>query len=143
MIRRPPRSTLFPYTTLFRSTRIIAIGVLGVVLISFLGGFRSRIWKGEVSLTSPTDDKTVVEYFEQGAVESAERAWTASGLLPILARVPDDVDMLYGSSYFALLTLPVPRSVWPDKPGQVGGLVGDVFFQSPSGTPPEIGRAHV
>src|SRR2546422_11024876 len=28
MIRRPPRSTLFPYTTLFRSTRIH--GVLGV-----------------------------------------------------------------------------------------------------------------
>src|SRR5256885_8735797 len=24
MIRRPPRSTLFPYTTLFRSTRVIA-----------------------------------------------------------------------------------------------------------------------
>src|SRR5258707_4092470 len=25
MIRRPPRSTLFPYTTLFRSVRILAI----------------------------------------------------------------------------------------------------------------------
>lgn len=128
----------------FAPTRIIFIGLLGVVLISFLGGFRSRIWKGEVSLTSEGDDsKSVVEYFEQGAVESAERAWTASGLLPILARVPDDVDLLYGSSYFALLTLPVPRSVWPDKPGQVGGLVGDVFFNSPAGTPPgPIGEAY-
>src|SRR5260370_27745266 len=26
MIRRPPRSTLFPYTTLFRSNRIIDLG---------------------------------------------------------------------------------------------------------------------
>src|SRR5688572_31403682 len=26
MIRRPPRSTLFPYTTLFRSRRIIKVG---------------------------------------------------------------------------------------------------------------------
>src|SRR3712207_9087703 len=25
MIRRPPRSTLFPYTTLFRSTRVMAV----------------------------------------------------------------------------------------------------------------------
>src|SRR2546427_2970019 len=33
MIRRPPRSTLFPYTTLFRS---IPIGYIGVV-ISFVG----------------------------------------------------------------------------------------------------------
>src|SRR3712207_7809208 len=27
MIRRPPRSTLFPYTTLFRSIRIAILGV--------------------------------------------------------------------------------------------------------------------
>src|SRR5260221_1933089 len=26
MIRRPPRSTLFPYTTLFRSARLCALG---------------------------------------------------------------------------------------------------------------------
>src|SRR3712207_7669511 len=31
MIRRPPRSTLFPYTTLFRS-----YGVTGVALITFI-----------------------------------------------------------------------------------------------------------
>src|SRR2546430_8755102 len=34
MIRRPPRSTLFPYTTLFRSDRLpglgVAVGGLGV-----------------------------------------------------------------------------------------------------------------
>src|SRR2546430_6535357 len=29
MIRRPPRSTLFPYTTLFRSTRALACPRLG------------------------------------------------------------------------------------------------------------------
>src|SRR2546430_8395137 len=29
MIRRPPRSTLFPYTTLFRSWRVRACGVRG------------------------------------------------------------------------------------------------------------------
>src|SRR3989449_6328515 len=32
MIRRPPRSTLFPYTTLFRSLSGLALGALGVVL---------------------------------------------------------------------------------------------------------------
>src|SRR2546422_6508499 len=29
MIRRPPRSTLFPYTTLFRSPRRIAVAIAG------------------------------------------------------------------------------------------------------------------
>src|SRR3712207_8828919 len=30
MIRRPPRSTLFPYTTLFRSHALLALGGVGV-----------------------------------------------------------------------------------------------------------------
>src|SRR2546427_9510069 len=30
MIRRPPRSTLFPYTTLFRSQRHVGVGKLAV-----------------------------------------------------------------------------------------------------------------
>src|SRR5947199_3837658 len=37
MIRRPPRSTLFPYTTLFRSVHL-------VVEICHGGHLRSRIW---------------------------------------------------------------------------------------------------
>src|SRR2546429_6079114 len=31
MIRRPPRSTLFPYTTLFRSRRVVQSDMLGIV----------------------------------------------------------------------------------------------------------------
>src|SRR5690349_22387639 len=29
MIRRPPRSTLFPYTTLFRSRRVRSVSIIG------------------------------------------------------------------------------------------------------------------
>src|SRR5256885_13201337 len=36
MIRRPPRSTLFPYTTLFRSTRIEKVA----------GGDAKNLWMG-------------------------------------------------------------------------------------------------
>src|SRR5688500_19196559 len=43
MIRRPPRSTLFPYTTLFRSVRVwdLALRIEGVV-IKHPGGIRSE-----------------------------------------------------------------------------------------------------
>src|SRR2546422_6879924 len=34
MIRRPPRSTLFPYTTLFRSLPIVVGGLVGVAPVS-------------------------------------------------------------------------------------------------------------
>src|SRR5688572_32141208 len=39
-LRRPPRSTLFPYTTLFRSVRRAAGGVLGVLIDA---GARARV----------------------------------------------------------------------------------------------------
>src|SRR3712207_7304148 len=39
MIRRPPRSTLFPYTTLFRST---AVFVAVALLISWIDAARKR-----------------------------------------------------------------------------------------------------
>src|SRR3990167_2140323 len=39
MIRRPPRSTLFPYTTLFRSAALVRVGILGFeVLLEDLVG---------------------------------------------------------------------------------------------------------
>src|SRR3712207_9500932 len=38
MIRRPPRSTLFPYTTLFRSL-ITALVLVGTVVLSVLAGY--------------------------------------------------------------------------------------------------------
>src|SRR2546430_12533721 len=47
MIRRPPRSTLFPYTTLFRSRIVLASNWLFILV--FYGGFAfklARMWRG-------------------------------------------------------------------------------------------------
>src|SRR2546426_3337951 len=46
MIRRPPRSTLFPYTTLFRS--VVDAGVarrLGIPAVTTVHGFTGGDWK--------------------------------------------------------------------------------------------------
>src|SRR2546430_9576014 len=45
MIRRPPRSTLFPYTTLFRSAEITADGALSVLFTFNSTGY--FIYRGE------------------------------------------------------------------------------------------------
>src|SRR2546429_6277108 len=61
MIRRPPRSTLFPYTTLFRSCvlflddRVIEV-ILGAVLPVLLCRLRRRLCRR--SLTPLTDRKS-------------------------------------------------------------------------------------
>src|SRR3712207_8021816 len=43
MIRRPPRSTLFPYTTLFRS-------YYGVMISGFLGGIGGAVYAQSISV---------------------------------------------------------------------------------------------
>src|SRR2546427_4150345 len=43
MIRRPPRSTLFPYTTLFRSGALaLMLGAVGIVGAAVVRAFASR-----------------------------------------------------------------------------------------------------
>src|SRR3712207_6869467 len=42
MIRRPPRSTLFPYTTLFRSTDELAIHIRGTGEVEISGSANSQ-----------------------------------------------------------------------------------------------------
>src|SRR2546426_6359617 len=44
MIRRPPRSTLFPYTTLFRSTTPVAPAVVVSVLLVQVTGLPPLFW---------------------------------------------------------------------------------------------------
>src|SRR2546427_2662127 len=55
MIRRPPRSTLFPYTTLFRSSRELRVGDAMIAIIT-LGSRLHDIGKigvGEQALHKP------------------------------------------------------------------------------------------
>src|SRR3712207_9216598 len=48
MIRRPPRSTLFPYTTLFRSSRLMALGLAGGFIGSAFNLMISLLGNGPV-----------------------------------------------------------------------------------------------
>jgi hypothetical protein len=66
-----------------------------------------------------------------------------AGVFPILALVPHEVDFLYGSSYLAVLTLPIPKALWAEKPGLIPGLVGQTFYGADIGMPPgPIGEAY-
>src|SRR2546429_8246650 len=61
MIRRPPRSTLFPYTTLFRSFKIVVIDIqitLKQMLRDFIGIRVNRAKKsGMVNITSSVNSR--------------------------------------------------------------------------------------
>src|SRR2546427_4709298 len=70
MIRRPPRSTLFPYTTLFRSASVIygdgAIG--GAINVIPKKPTRSPI-RNEVQATVGTDGKRGLAFGSGGAID--------------------------------------------------------------------------
>src|SRR5947208_6781395 len=55
IVRRPPRSTLFPYTTLFRSWLVVLIGLIVFHFAIPLAGFVSRKIKTSRSLLAGLD----------------------------------------------------------------------------------------
>src|SRR2546430_12032763 len=59
MIRRPPRSTLFPYTTLFRSFRKVSIERHGCLLSGHLDVGKSAALLVEVLRLEVGDQKTL------------------------------------------------------------------------------------
>src|SRR5258708_30186608 len=63
MIRRPPRSTLFPYTTLFRSVSVFAI----FLLRQFFLGIPNDLWEA-----SQLDGASHFGYLRQVAERSEE-----------------------------------------------------------------------
>src|SRR3712207_464359 len=60
MIRRPPRSTLFPYTTLFRSSLDIARGET-FALVGESGSGKSTVARMVVGLLPPTSGEVTID----------------------------------------------------------------------------------
>src|SRR2546429_6160387 len=62
MIRRPPRSTLFPYTTLFRSLDGADVEALYRDLLEYVEGRRTRLeWPLDLRLARSEFHRTVLE----------------------------------------------------------------------------------
>lgn len=108
--------------------RTLALAVVAMLIMGVLGEVREATWEGKVSVKdlSGISRLETITSFVSG--ELADRSSSLRPILPVLARVPDEVGHLYGSSYLAVVTLPVPRKLWSGKPGLVGGQTGKVFF---------------
>src|SRR2546426_10749006 len=83
MIRRPPRSTLFPYTTLFRSARAKPGAVR----------FRARQeWLEDRALHVQQDIMT--RRIRVGIIgANPDRGWGAEAHIPALQSLPDDFEI--------------------------------------------------
>src|SRR3989449_11325957 len=74
MIRRPPRSTLFPYTTLFRSLQVMA-APFDIRFGGFIGGFANAVTKSGTNAVHGS----VFGYLADGALVGKNAAGDAAG----------------------------------------------------------------
>src|SRR2546426_2668163 len=66
MIRRPPRSTLFPYTTLFRSCTTAAWFILAETISSRTNAWNEKLKPGVASIWgAPQEQRPPVARFDQ------------------------------------------------------------------------------
>jgi len=122
--------------------RILVGIIVGLFLLGQLGSFRTSLWSGDVNWDTLIEPSGVISV-GQSIDELQERSGSSNPLYPILARVPSEIDLLYGRSYLTLLTTPIPRAWWPEKPRSTGAEVGEIFLNTLAPTPPGvIGEAY-
>src|ERR1035438_1325433 len=105
MIRRPPRSTLFPYTTLFRSEE-----KRGVTLVPTAAVQRNS--QATYVYVVNADSKVVVRPIELGTTEGNDSEVT-SGLAPGEVVVMTGVDKLQAGSKVSAQITPVKPAASP------------------------------
>lgn len=123
--------------------RALVIGVLGIAAIGLLGEFRVAS-RGAVTLADARIESGLAGGIEQGLDTITSYAGETDGLYGILAKVPEDVDLLYGWSYLSIPAAPIPRALWPGKPDAGGRLNATYIFGNPlTAIPPEnVGEAY-
>src|SRR3712207_2859104 len=115
MIRRPPRSTLFPYTTLFRSLRMLT----GSLLYVPKGNLHAHKNVGEGParmLVSQTPGGLHERYFEAlGEVAAGKFTLPVSEGLPDMASIA-----VIAARYGIEIPKPIAKEAWPRNTAQGG-----------------------
>lgn len=126
--------------------RIAIAGVGGLFLLGVLGEFRTNRSLAEQSISESisTISTSLIGGLSEGIGTLTEYSGSSEGMYPILAKVPHEERLLLGKSYVSLLTLPIPRAIWLNKPEAAGTLAGGTFFGNPNrGVPPgSVGEAY-
>ena len=90
-------------------TVLIAVLVIGMfVLRVFRGNYEKAGSIAEININIP---ESIQYAFERGG-ELGYSEW----VFKILEKVPEHHDYMYGQSYYRLLFVPIPRSLWQEKP---------------------------
>ena len=116
--------------------RLVFVGIFIIFAVGILGEFRKGQFGKDALNLDTIADLDSGEAFQIGIDTVVSRSTSASGALPILAKVPEEVPRLWGKSYLYFITAPFPKSLLPfEKPPPSGRLNADVFFKVDAGVP--------
>src|SRR5258708_33696444 len=108
MIRRPPRSTLFPYTTLFRSMPYLILSLVNLVVILLLSVFALGLpINGSVILLFLVSALYIITALSLGLLISTSTASQQTAMLLSL------MGMLLPTLLFAGFMFPIENMPWP------------------------------
>lgn len=114
----------------FSLTKVISLMLVVIIGIGVLGTFRNVVRdEGVADLSTLTDIQAGIVQALGNSEEAGELTGARNGgPLPMLAYVPEREEYLRGSTYLAALTIPIPRAIWPEKPGLCGGRAAKTFY---------------
>src|SRR2546430_2255132 len=103
MIRRPPRSTLFPYTTLFRSLEVLATAFIVIVLCIFMlidrEDLRDRVIRlvshGQLTVTTQAMDEAAQRVSRYLLMRSEEHTSELQSQSNLVCRLLLDKKMMF------------------------------------------------
>ena len=113
--------------------RVVALGFIMVLALGSLNTLRD-VLRGQGALAK--EPRSLLETWQQSVSDISTRSGSLRGDLAIYGNVPDREEHLLGASYLSLITLPIPRGMWEDKPMVIEAMVGRRFFRVNAGVPP-------
>src|SRR3712207_1238876 len=123
MIRRPPRSTLFPYTTLFRS-RVLVTGASGGVGLAAVQLAKRR----GATVIAVCSASKAADVMAQGADQTVDRG---ADLVSALGRASVDVviDLVGGAQFPHVLDVLRPGGRYAIS-GAIGGPIAEIDLRT-------------
>lgn len=131
---------------------IVVVGLITPLVIGVLGQIRFSTWQG----AGTVDYSAVTNFDIQKTLETTatnvEYRFYTNPQLPTIAKVPDQIGLLWGKSYIGALFFFVPRALWETKPRGIGAYaVSDVmeagrgmegFYQGAGASPGSVAEAY-
>ena len=119
-----------------RKLNVIIPVILITFFIAFIGSTAIRRMIGmQYGFTPDVRNIRVFDFIGMGLQELRGRE-ALNPAIPIIARVPKEIDLLWGETYLMNILRFVPRKIWPDKPIGLDSKVGIIFWNQEVGKPP-------